>query len=255
MKKYHIFESLFLSFYSKSLYRDVAAAWQGLGMLYLLLVLAICWLPFSYDFQRFLNQISSQLLPKIIEQMPTIFINQGKLSIDRPVPYSVQLPGNGATLVVFDTSGRFTSLEKLSAIMLITQDKIIVRSTDSGSIQTYPMAKLKDGKVTRSQFREYANKIVFLSSILMYPLSVLVSFLYRFLQVLVLGLVGLLIAYLCRVKITYKMSVRLAVVAFTPMLFIVTLIEYFSWPVPFLWLVSLLLIFGYLVFAIRAQRD
>lgn len=256
MKKYHIFESLFLSFYSKPLYQNVAREWKGLGLLYLLLVLAICWLPFSYDFHRFIIQLSSQILPGVIEQMPAMTLSKGKLSIDKPVPYSIKEPGDGATLVIFDTSGKYTSLDNLNAYMLITQDKMIIRkASDPKSTTTYSLSKLQDGTFTRAQFADLANRVIFLSSVLMYPISVLISFIYRFLEALLLGGLGLLFANLYRVQITYKTSIRLAVVALTPVLFLMTLIEYFSWPISYIgWLVALLTV-GYLGYAVHAQRS
>jgi hypothetical protein len=255
MKKYHIFETLFLSFYSKALYRNVAEVWRGFGLVYLLLVLAICWLPFSYDFQRFLTHLSSQILPKIVTQMPTMTFSKGKLSIDRPVPYMITMPGNGAHLAVIDTSGRLTSFRQVNSYALITQGELMIKDTSTGEIKSYPFTKIADSTITRHQFKEYLDKIVFMSSILMYPLSVLISVFYRFLQACVLGLIGLLIAYLFRVKITYKTSIRLAVVAFTPMLFIATLVEYFSWPIPFFKFIAALLVLGYLTFAIYSASD
>src|SRR5687767_6561038 len=146
MKKHHILESIFLSFYSKSLYQDVARGWKGLALGYLLLVMAICWLPFSYDFHRFLNHYSSQILPGVIEQVPTITINKGKLSIDKPVPYAIKQPGDGFTLIMFDTSGKYTSLDQLHALALITQDKVVVRDVSASIPKTtaYSLSKFED---------------------------------------------------------------------------------------------------------------
>lgn len=257
MKKYHIFESLFLSFYSKPFYREVAQTWKGLGLLYLLLVLAICWLPFSYDFHRFLNQFSSEFLPGIVEQMPTMTISKGKLSIDKPSPYTIKLPGSSSGFMVFDTSIS-GSVSSLPADILLTQDKLIFNSRMWGGdskATIYPLSKLNDGTITRAQFREGTNKLVYLSSILMYPLSVIFSFLYRLAQAALLGFIGLLFAYLFQVTLTYKTAVRLSVVALAPMLFITTLIEYFGWPVFYLPWVSALMAIGYLAYAVRAQQN
>jgi hypothetical protein len=256
MKKYHIFESLFLSFYSKPFYREVAQAWKGLGLLFLLLVLAICWLPFSYDFHRFLDQFSAEFLPGIVEQMPTMTLSQGKLSIDKPSPYTIKLPGSSSSFIVFDTSVS-GSVSSLPADILLTQDKLTFNNRmwgGDGRATIYPLSNLSDGTITRAKFREGANQAVFLSSILMYPMSVIFSFLYRLIQAIFLGFLGLLFAYMFKVKITYKTAVRLAVVALAPMLFITTLIEYFV-PIPFLPLVSLLLAVGYLAYAVHAQQN
>lgn len=255
MKKYHIVESLFLSFYSKSLYQDVAREWKGLALGYLLLVMAICWLPFSYDFHRFLNQWSSEVMPGVIKQAPNITISKGKLSIDKPVPYAVKEPGDGATLVMFDTSGQYTSVEQANALILVTGDNLIIK--DRAKSTTYSLNSLTKGgdvKISKADLDYIIDKIVFWMSVLMYPVSVFVAFVYRFLEALLLGGVGLLVAKFLRVSLDYQASVRLAIVALTPMLIITTLMEYFSWPVSYVSVLSVILAVGYLLYAVYAQK-
>lgn len=257
MKKHHILESLFLSFYSKSLYQDVAREWKGLALGYLLLVMAICWLPFSYDFHRFLNEYASQILPGIITQAPTITLTKGKLSIDKPVPYFIKQPGDGLTLIVFDTSGKYTSLDQINTFALVTQDKIMVQEqgTPVPKFSTYSLAKFHDTTISKADVRYVADKVVFWSSVLMYPISVIIAFVYRFLQILILGGISLLFASLFHIQLTYRAAIRLAVVAFTPMLILTTLVEYFVLPVPYLGVVSALLALGYLGYAVYAQKE
>lgn len=257
MKKHHILESLFLSFYSKSLYQDVAKEWKGLALGYLLLVMAICWLPFSYDFHQFLNQYSSQILPDVVKQIPIITIAKGKLSIDKPEPYIVKQPGDGVTLIVFDTSGRYTSLDQVNTLVLATQDKVMVRDNigSTSKVTIYSLAKFKDTVISKADIAYVADRIVFWSSVLMYPISVIVAFVYRLLEALILGGAGVLFAHLIHVKLTYQTTARLAVVALTPILILSTLIEYFSLPVPQLTLIGSLLAIGYLGYAIQAQKE
>lgn len=257
MRKYHIFEALFLSFYSKPLYQDVGRSWKGLGLVYLLLVLAICWLPFSYDFHRFLNQFSAEILPDIIRQFPTVTYSHGELSIDKPVPYFIKQPANGVTLIVFDTSGQYTSLKDLNSYTLVTRDKIFIRDfSQPQKVTSYLLSKLQipEGKMDHAQLMEFSDRFILMSSVLMYPVSVAISFLVRLIQALAFGLIALLLAGLYKIEMNYKTAVRLSVVALTPMLFLSTLAEYLSWPIPFLSGAAALLALGYLVFAVRSQK-
>lgn len=257
MKKHHILESLFLSFYSKSLYQDIAKAWKGLALGYLLLVMAICWLPFSYDFHRFLSHYADQILPDIIQQVPIITIAKGKLSIDKPVPYVIKQPGDQQALIIFDTSGKYTSLEHLDAFVLFTRDNVIVRDPSASipKFTTYSLAKFQDGTISKADIHFIADKIIFWSSVLMYPFSVIIAFVYRFLQILILAGISLLLASLFRITLTYPAAVRLTVVAFTPMLILSTLVEYFSLSIPYWGIISFLLVIGYLGYAVHAQKD
>ena len=258
MKKYHIFESLFLSFYSKPFYQAVAQKWKGLALGYFLLVIAICWLPFSYDFHRLLNHFSAQMLSGIVAQVPNITLVKGKLSIDKPVPYLIKEPGDGAPMVLFDTSGKQVSMDGVNAYILVTQDKIMLRDNTSPvpKVTTYSLSKLDDMHLQPWQFAEFAKKVVFFSSVLMYPLSVLISFICRLLQAFIFGGFAMMIASWFRIKLYYQPAVRIAVVALTPMLFISTLADYFNVP---LWhhyglFFELVLSIGYLIYAVHSQR-
>lgn len=257
MKKYHILESLPLSFYSKPLYQDVAREWKGLALGYLLLVMAICWLPFSYDFHQFLNQYSTQILPGIIKQIPTITLSKGKLSIDKPVPYAIKQPVDEVTLIMFDTSGQYASLDHLNAFALITQDKAIVRDASGPvpKVTTYSFSKFQDTTITKSDIHYIADKIVFWSSVLMYPISIGIAFIYRLLQAVILAGIAFLVTGLFHIKLTYQSAIRLTIVALTPMLILTTFVEYFRFPIPFLSFISALLAIGYLAFAVYAQKE
>ncbi len=46
MRRYGIIHAPVLAFYSRAFYRDVGTQWGGLSFLYLMLLLAACWLPF-----------------------------------------------------------------------------------------------------------------------------------------------------------------------------------------------------------------
>jgi hypothetical protein len=258
MKKYHVLESLFLSFYSKPLYQDVAKQWNGFALGYFLLVIAICWLPFSYDFHRLLNHFSAQILPGIVSQIPTITISKGKLSIDKPVPYVIKEPGDGVPLILFDTSNQPVSIQNANAYVLITQDAMIVRDNQkTKSVKSYPFSKLEDVRMGPSQFSEFAKKFILFSSVLMYPVAIMISFLIRFLEALLFGGIALAIAPLFRVRFNYQAGVRLAIIALTPALFFGTFVDYFSIPLlrTHVWFFEFIVFIGYLLYAVRAQQE
>ncbi len=48
MRRYNLLQPLWLAFYSKSLYRDVRQHWQGFVFVYLIFLVALCYLPAAY---------------------------------------------------------------------------------------------------------------------------------------------------------------------------------------------------------------
>ncbi|TKJ38924.1 MAG: hypothetical protein CEE38_04300 [Planctomycetes bacterium B3_Pla] len=81
-KTYSIFHIPVFSFFSKELYRDVGMHWKGVNFLYLLLLLAICLLPTTIKMYIGFANFANNEAPAIIEQIPEITINNGKVSIN-----------------------------------------------------------------------------------------------------------------------------------------------------------------------------
>ena len=78
MKRYSIFHPLVLSFFSKSLYQDVGRNWRGTGLLYLLLVLALVWIPTIIKGQLAMSRWVDGDSKEITKQVPAITITKGQ---------------------------------------------------------------------------------------------------------------------------------------------------------------------------------
>ncbi|MCC7259790.1 MAG: DUF1189 family protein, partial [Alphaproteobacteria bacterium] len=84
--------TLYLSFYSKPLYRYVAREWEGFPFGYLLLLALIALVPTTFLTTAALTRYLEKDGAYIIEQIPAIQITQGKVSIDAPQPYLIYSP-------------------------------------------------------------------------------------------------------------------------------------------------------------------
>jgi hypothetical protein len=92
MKRYSIFHPLVLSFFSKSLYRDVAKNWRGTGLLYLAIVLALVWIPTIIKGHLAISAWVDGDSKEITKQIPAITISKGQVSTDVTTPYSSRTP-------------------------------------------------------------------------------------------------------------------------------------------------------------------
>jgi len=72
MKNYTIFHPLYLAFFSKSLYQDVGRNWKGIGASYLLLLLALCWLPIAWQAHASLDAFIQREAPGLVKQVPEV---------------------------------------------------------------------------------------------------------------------------------------------------------------------------------------
>src|SRR2546426_3324312 len=59
MRRYGILHPLLLSFFSRSLYRDVGRTWKGIGFLYLLLLLALSWVLVTIHLHRMVSGLAT----------------------------------------------------------------------------------------------------------------------------------------------------------------------------------------------------
>src|SRR6266550_5998622 len=139
MKRYSIFHPLVLSFFSKSLYRDVGKNWRGTGLLYLLLVLALVWIPTMIAGQIGLSRWVDNDSKAITNQIPAITISNGQVSTDVTTPYFIKDPTTGEDIAIIDTTGQYETLANTNAKLLLTKSKLIVEKS-AMETQTYELA-------------------------------------------------------------------------------------------------------------------
>lgn len=253
MLKYNIFSSIIMSFYSKKLYQDVIQNWRGTGFGYLFLVLLILWIPTMIKFHFMVVDFVDKESPSIIEQIPTVKIDKGQVSIDKPEPYFIKLPKENLTLAIIDTTGQYNSLDNTNAFVLITKNKIIVKRTETES-RVFDLSQAENfyfNKETVAYWIEIFKKWIV---IFLFPFAVILSFIWRISQILILALVGVIITKIVKTEYNYLTLIRLSCVAITPSLILKTIIQntgqlFSGWG----WLSTFITI-GYLFYAITPDK-
>ena len=215
MKKYSIIHIPVLSFFSKDFYREVGLNWKGLCFGYLLLILAVCWIPamvrIHIGFAGFVNKNA----PTVVEQVPEITITDGQVSIDEPEPYYIKIPDTENNLVVIDTTGSIESPQDANAFCLLTKTSLITIQSDYET-RTYDLSQVKSFNVSSDGVMKFLNIMKKLLVIILYPITLLSSYVYRIIQALIFAAIGMLFASMCRISLSYGALLRLAVVAMTP---------------------------------------
>ncbi len=250
-KRYGIFQVPVRAFFSGPLYRDVALRWQGIAFGYLLLLLAICWIPGITNIQRSFASFVDNEAPLIIDQVPPITIVEGRAFIDGPQPYTIRDPETGEALVVIDTTGTITSLEQTDARGLVTARQAIFKKS---AIETRTFSFENVDRYTLDQQKVYhwLDIAKTYAAPALYPFCVLGSFAFRIVQALIYATIGLLLAALCKCRLPFDALLRLAVVAITPAILVGTLCDAAGIHLPLAGLWFFLLAMGYLLFGIRA---
>jgi hypothetical protein len=230
---YRYWEALFLSFYSTRLYVDVGKRWRGFGLLYLLLVIVILAIPFSLRMSANFSDSFNQQVLEPLAQIPTIYVQNGEASFDKPMPYLIKNKKNQVVAIV-DTSGRVeTFSDKYPYLtVLLTKEKIAFRmptpqlfgikeQLPSGEPMVQNFNKgvnlIFDGKKIIADNTISQLKLV--SEFMIYPIVIAILFSILLVVLLVLGFLGQVFARIFfSFHITFMQGSRLLMVSSTPML-------------------------------------
>lgn len=256
MKRYSILHPFFLSVFSKSLYRDVGQNWKGICFTYLLLVLLVTWLPTMV--KDYISAARREPAVKnFVNQFPRITISNGEVSCDAPMPYIIKDSETNKPAIIIDTTGQTTNLDNTPAEFLLTKNAIIYK--DDNALTGATRTESIDLSMVKSLYldRDRVAGFVRLFKYGIFPLMYLISLVYRLVQVLIYGAIGLLFARMLQVDLSYKTLVRLSVIAITPALLLATVVDFFNLPMGLYLcgggLVFFLISMGYLYFAVKAN--
>lgn len=254
MKRYSIFHPLVLSFFSKSLYRDVGKNWRGTGLLYLLLAIALLWIPSTIkghrDFGRFVDNDAKQLT----DQIPVVRISNGQASTDAPMPHAIKDPKSGATLAIIDTVDTSVETKNPAVPLILTKTKLIMRKNPTET-QIYDLAGVQSFYVDRARVEGWlaTGRTWFFPAF--YGIAVLFSFIFRGIQILIYALIGLGFAAMLGAKLDYKTLMRLSAIAITPVMILNLLFDLGNFRVPGWMLLGIIAGLGYLFFAVKVNAD
>jgi hypothetical protein len=254
MKKFSIVHPLVFSFFSKELYQAVARDWKGVGFSYLLLLLALVWLPEAVKMHAGVKRFATQEAPKFVRQIPTITISQGEVSIKEPMPYKITDPDSGELVAVIDTTGEINSLDNTKAHLLLTKTKLMGRK-NAAETRVYDLTGVEDFVLTQERLNNWLQIGSRWLAVVVYPFAVVFSYIYRILQVLLYAAIGLLFAYWMNVRLSYSTLLRLAAVSVTPAIVVNTVVGLAAQSPPFWALICFAIAMAYLFFAVKANTD
>jgi hypothetical protein len=268
MKQYSGWQALFLSFWSSDLYRDVARNWQGVGYLYLLLVVSLSVFFLAAQVQIVAAPKAQEIIDSIIDQTPNIKIEKGKLSIDKPSPFVIKEPKSGKALITFDTQDKPMTLEESKSVVLVTSRSVIAQkrsalrsegSTGKGGApigeETYDLSTVDSFVFDKAAVEGMVHAFLKWLGVLLFVIWVPFAFVFSILQTLLYALIGRLFASNMSIELTYGTLVRLAVIALTPVLLLDSVLKVAGVNPPFWGLCCVVLALGYLYFGVYANSQ
>lgn len=263
---YHYYQAVYLSFFSPRIYVDVANRWKGIGFLYLMFVLILASIPLTarmiIDFNRYFDQ--AMIYP--VMQLPPLMIQNGIVSLDKPMPYIIK-NSQGDIVSIVDTTGTINAIDHHypHLAILITKNKIAYRPPKMRLFFNQHQSQIGDA-VYEQTLDENDNEVFdvqewfksshvgmlkHLGQFLMYPLVLSVLCSAYLIVTLLFALLGQLVAQLMfSTKLKFKETCRLLSVAVTPQLMIFIILLTCNLVLPWAGIVYTSLIAGYFSFAV-----
>jgi len=260
VRRYNIFQAVVLSFFSADFYRAVALRWRGIGFWYLFLLILAVTLPGAVRFWVNTAQVDRAMLEPVTKQVPRIEIKDGAATVAAPQPILIKDPQTGATVVIIDTTGK-TNLDKVERGFLLTRTSIVFKEPNKRQeIQLKDLEPFlgNPALIDRLWVEDTIFWWIDLVNVLFVPLVVTFSFIYRFIELLILGLIGLLLASARKPALAYSQLLRIAAMSMTPMILINAVYEQLM-PAHGLWclwwIICIAVPLAYLSFGIRSAHD
>lgn len=254
MNQYNVLQAIFLSFYSSKLYREVAHRWGGKAFLYLLILLALVWIPFTYQIQHSLNVAYNKNNKQIISQIPIITIKNGILSTPENRPYFIKDPHSQAIIAIIDTTGKYQRLEQTNATMLATKTEIISHS-GSNEVRTNQLPPKMNMTINPEIVNAYLKQFLGFMWIFFFLLFWIVAYTYRIIQALLYSAIGKLLAVVNHIPLSYGQIMQITMVAITPTILLATIFDFFAISFPFQNLFYFILAMIYLVYGLIANKS
>ena len=254
MTNYPFFKKIVHSFYSIELYSFVGRAETNKnGFKYLFFLLCLFWIPDMIKMQVGITNFINNELPVFVGKCPTVKISNGLASFDRPSPYIMKDDKTGKDMIIFDSSGEYTSLEGTEAQILVTDRKFILKKSDSET-REYDLSKINDFTLTHEMILYWAKWGNYLS-LFLYIIIVPFAFAYRAFQVLIYSLIGLIFQSILKTKYTFQTIYNLCIVAITPAFVIDKILGYFTITFTGWSLLCFIISLTYLYFALLANKQ
>jgi hypothetical protein len=246
-----MFQAPFMAFFSQSFYRDVDLHWKGTGFAYLLLLLAICWIPTFIQFHLSVADYVENKAPALIAQIPPIRIIKGETSVDVAQPHKIIDPDSRMVLALIDTTGNTVSLEGTEARVLLTRTEVIYRKSDVET-RSFRLEKIENFFLDQQKMQGWLTVFRKYVAVVSYPFAVIGSFAYRIVQLLIYASIGILFARWCKTGRPYLTLLRLSVMAVTPVIIVSTVFGIAGVKLPFQGLLYFLAAMAYLYYGINA---
>jgi hypothetical protein len=261
MKTYGLLSAIPMSFYSGAVYRDVGRNWTGIGLLYLAVLLAICWVPTAIRVHFGLHRFAVTDVPQMTATLPEITIRDGYMRANPPGRHELResnaRPDTTPAALIIDDSIDEVPSDLPRGTMMLTRREFGAARSNREEMRIFQLSAAGDVHVTRQSAAGFLSSLQFWVPPLAYLAGLLGSLIVRLVQATLYGLLAQTLARRRDVPLEYAAAMRIAAVAVTPWIVLRTLMWFMpTEPVWYLrWPLAIAMTVAYIKFAISALAE
>ena len=178
---------LVFSLFLPAFYRAVARNWGGIGLLYLLLLFTLTWIPVLAKWQIGFQRTVGTEFAKIANKIPEVTLKNGQISSPVEQPYEVK-DENGKLIFILDTTGKIKNLDQTPAMMLLTKTHFHQR--DQARIQITDLSQLPDIDFSADVVKDWLDIIGTWMGVALFPFVMIGSLIRALIIMLIASVAG-----------------------------------------------------------------
>jgi hypothetical protein len=240
------FAGLVLSLFLPAFYRHVARNWGGIGILYLLLLFTLTWIPPLVQVHLGLRKFANEDFPKFADNLPDIAIKNGKITSPVAQPLEIK-DERGNVVFVLDTTGKINNLDQTVAMFLLTETKFHQRD-QLNNIQIHDLSTFPDFDFTKERVQGWVDAVTTWAAVCFFPFVLFGSMIRALIIMLLASLAGLVFNSAFNARVTYGGLLRFGAVGMTLSVYLDTGLGLAGIHVPFWFFIALALTIVFVAF-------
>jgi hypothetical protein len=206
--------TLYLSFYSRDAYIRAAREWRGIGFGYLFVLVLTSTICIGIWVHAWANAIILQVEKVILPQMPTITLKDGRMTIDKELPYVITIQDRPA--IRFDKTSQAPTEAAEFAPIIFGETDCAHFVRDQGRVKKWIYEKIWTLVLDPLGVSKHIKFLKTWLGVIVAGVLLPIHFAWVASQVLVLGFIGRVFTATMSFYLSYSKLVRVSVVAVTP---------------------------------------
>jgi hypothetical protein len=188
--------------------------------LLLFLVILVGTVHFTYQLGKGLEQVADYYH----KNLPEIKIKDGKVLVEREMPFILKPEKDLNGVIIIDTTGKINNLDDYNQGILLKENELIYKENKYNT-RTYSLSEIKDFTINGAKIMQWKKMLV----TVLFPLILIFWYFFKLmmvaLQVLIFGLVSKIVADSKKFEMPFVHCVNIAIFAAVPPMLVLALLD------------------------------